>query len=60
MDKIPGERNVADHFTKGKSVWEVRELLEGVGAEMKVRSGIVEKKRVCEVREIRREKGWQR
>ena len=35
--KVGGRTNVADHLTKGKAVWEFKELLEKVGARMEGR-----------------------
>ena len=58
LRKIPGERNVADHLTKGRSIWEVKGLLEGVGADIRVREGAIEKGRIGEVEERRGEKRW--
>ena len=38
LEKVRGTDNPADHLTKGKAIWEFRELLSGVGAEMRGRA----------------------
>ena len=37
LGKIWGPRNIADHLTKGKMVWEYEGLLRGVGGELRGR-----------------------